>query len=66
MGRSHRMNSYFLIDGEVMKITQVSNVSFLTALTIATSSIAQERKIKRSSPASAVEKTLAAQQILKD
>jgi hypothetical protein len=60
------MNSYFLIDGEVMKITQVVNVSFLTALTIATSSIAQERKIKRSSLPSAVDKTLAAQQILKD
>jgi len=49
-----------------MKITQVVNVSFLTALTIATSSIAQERKIKRSSLPSAVDKTLAAQQILKD
>jgi hypothetical protein len=36
------------IDGEILKIQQITGVSLLTALLIATASIAQERKIKRS------------------
>jgi len=50
-----------LLDGEVMKIQQITGVSLLTALLIATASIAQERKIKRSDLPPAVEATVAAQ-----
>jgi hypothetical protein len=51
----------FLIGGGIMKIYQVTGVSFLVALSIATASIAQERKIKRSALPSAVEATVTAQ-----
>jgi hypothetical protein len=51
----------FLIDGETMKIQQITGVTLLTALSIATASIAQERKIKRSELPPAVETTVAAQ-----
>jgi transcription elongation factor len=44
-----------------MKIQQITGVSLLTALLIATASIAQERKIKRSDLPAAVETTVAAQ-----
>ena len=49
------------IDGEIMKIQQITGVSLLTALLIATASIAQERKIKRSDLPPALEATVAAQ-----
>lgn len=51
----------FPIDGENMKFHQITGISFLTALLIATASIAQERKIKRSDLPPAVEATVAAQ-----
>jgi hypothetical protein len=49
------------IDGKIMKIQQITGVSLLTALLIATASIAQERKIKRSDLPPAVEATVAAE-----
>lgn len=44
-----------------MKIQQITGVALLTALLLATTSIAQERKIKRSDLPPAVETTVAAQ-----
>jgi hypothetical protein len=46
----------FSMGGENMKIHEVTGVTFLTALLIATASIAQEKKINRSTlPAAAAE-----------
>jgi hypothetical protein len=53
--------THFLIDREIMKIIEIIDVSFLTALTIVRSAIVQERKIKRSNSPPAVEATAAAQ-----
>ena len=46
-----------------MKIHQVTGVTFLAGLSIATASIAQERKIKRSELPSAVEATVTTQSV---
>jgi hypothetical protein len=48
-------------DGEIMRICQITGVCLLTTLFIASTSIAQERKIKRSDLPPAVEATVAAQ-----
>jgi hypothetical protein len=50
----------FLIDGETMGLQQITGVTLLTAFSIATASIAEERKIKRSD-LSAAETNVAAQ-----
>jgi hypothetical protein len=54
-------SSVLLSDGEIMKLHEVTGVTFLTALLIATTSIAQEKKIKRSALPPSVEATVAAQ-----
>jgi hypothetical protein len=54
-------DTFLFVDGETMKIHEITGVTFLAALLIASTSIAQEKKIKRSALPPAVEATVAAQ-----